>query len=411
MSAAKKTPLKRTSESGPVESKNGPPKRARAQAPKLDFLLSDPKSKLCHMDILDVINGNTWTMLSEDARNRLAAFLPETSFQTFRPEVDPSHPSRSSKTNAHTDDQMEVDCLPKKAAFLKDDFMSCQSIQTASQQFQDHIYSSYMGADHLKKVQTFQQALAAGTAHVAWKDEVWAREHGDDDPDQAIPAAAHGSSKEKANLDNTTFISLRELAAHGFLRVGDIIAYNRPFGKLRHSITVKKDLLVQSIDPDSLSVTFLLSPRNLTSLGEDILTYPLMILPTIPTINLTPSGLRTSASSSRGAQRLPSADNDFDAFQTPDPSDDPYHASNASSAEFLSITASTSSIALESHILPLFDAFPTTHDVLSEVECLKCFTVWRWIQGEEEFGGNPDLPYGGRQVVGTLYYLTQSCPS
>lgn len=45
---------------------------------------------------------------------------------------------------------------------------------------------------------------------------------------------------------SASFASLRELAAHEHLRVGDIVSYSRAFGKLRHSVTVKKDLLVSS---------------------------------------------------------------------------------------------------------------------------------------------------------------------
>ncbi|KAG8882998.1 hypothetical protein FRB97_007371 [Tulasnella sp. 331] len=427
--STRKTALKWSGEPSTSATKIGSAKRPRAP-PKLDYLLSDPKSKLCYMEITEVINANTWSMLSEDARNRLSALLPPTSFWNFMSEVDPSHPSRSSKVNRSAEDRMEVDYLPRSAAFLKDDFMSCQFLHAATNQFQDHIFSSYFTEEHHKKVEAFQQALKDGSAHVPWKDDAWAQDHGEDDVSQPT-TAVQGSSKRNvmtANNDrcdyppslsicelntlvatlspySVLFPSLRELAAHEYLRVGDVISYNRAFGKLRHSVTVKKDLLVQSIDPDSLSVTFLLAPSSLTSLGDDIVTFPSMILPTIPTTNLTPVGLRVPGSNNSQAQIL-HPNNAFDPFDTSDLIETNYASTDP---EFLSITASTSSLALESHILPLFDAVPP-HDVLTEAECLKCFTIWRWNQGEDDFGGNPDLPHGGRKIVGTLHYLALNCP-
>ncbi|KAG8858280.1 hypothetical protein FRB96_005411 [Tulasnella sp. 330] len=379
--STRKTALKWSGEPSTSATKIGSAKRPRAP-PKLDYLLSDPKSKLCYMEITEVINANTWSMLSEDARNRLSALLPPTSFWNFMSEVDPSHPSRSSKVNRSAEDRMEVDYLPRSAAFLKDDFMSCQFLHAATNQFQvpELQYLAFrikfLKQEHHKKVEAFQQALKDGSAHVPWKDDAWAQDHGEDD-----------------------------VTAHEYLRVGDVISYNRAFGKLRHSVTVKKDLLVQSIDPDSLSVTFLLAPSSLTSLGDDIVTFPSMILPTIPTTNLTPVGLRVPGSNNSQAQIL-HPNNAFDPFDTSDLIETNYASTDP---EFLSITASTSSLALESHILPLFDAVPP-HDVLTEAECLKCFTIWRWNQGEDDFGGNPDLPHGGRKIVGTLHYLALNCP-
>lgn len=62
---------------------------------------------------------------------------------------------------------------------------------------QDHIFSSYFTAEHHKKVQAFQQALDDGSAHVSWKDDVWAQAHGDDEASQPT-TTAQGSSKGKA---------------------------------------------------------------------------------------------------------------------------------------------------------------------------------------------------------------------
>lgn len=303
---------------------------------------------------------------------------------------------------------MDIDQIPQQTApqpsersldLLAPNFMKCHFLQSAAQQYQDQITSGFFTEKSAQRVQMYNEAVANGTAHARWKDEEWDEDHPSESDDEPIASASNTKGKAKATPGRKpTFVSsIPELVENRLLRHGDLVIYKRAFAKPR--LVVQKHLLVQSVDEFSGTVTFLLPRGTTASFSDDVLTFPAEILPTIPTTNLTPSFSFTS-SPTKSRQRTDEVFDDFPALSV----------TQESQAEYLSITMSTSAAAVESHILPLYNELPPEKMHQPDSNSSKCFTVWRWKDEDAEMGGDPNARFGGRQSIGTLHYLSQSCP-
>ncbi len=132
----------------------------------------------------------------------------------------------------------------------------------------------------------------------------------------------------------------------------------------------------------------------------DVLTFPAEILATIPAGNLTPSF------SARKSQKEQLTSDGPASFLTR-PQDNELSTYGNDQSEYLTITTSTTSVAIESHLLPLFHVEPYMIPQPEESSS-KCFTVWR-LEGQESYAELDDELYGGRRCLGTLHYLSQSC--
>ncbi|KAG8910286.1 hypothetical protein FRC01_006413 [Tulasnella sp. 417] len=282
---------------------------------------------------------------------------------------------------------------------LVPNFMKCHFLQAAAQQYQDQIAAGFFTEKSVHRVQMYNEAVANGTAHARWKDDEWDEDHSSESEDEPVVKsnAAKGKAKATPSRKPTFVPSIPELVENRLLRLGDLLVYKRAFAQPR--LVVQKHLLVQSIDEISGTVTFLLPLGTITSFNDDVLTFPAEILPTVPATNLTPS-LSFTNSPRKSVHRT---DEDFDDF--PDSS-----RAREPQLEYLSITTSTSAAALESHVLPLYDELPVEKINQTDSNSSKCFTVWRWKDEDAAMGGNPNARLGGRQSIGTLHYLSQSCP-
>ncbi|KAJ7931289.1 Asx homology domain-containing protein [Mycena leptocephala] len=186
-------------------------------AEQLRFMLQNPKSRLTKMIYLcDLINANSWNMLSPDSQSRLAALLPPTAFPSFQPLS--VRPSRSSRIDEHTS-------LFTDAHFL-----------AAAHTLQDHIYSNWLSDTHVEKVKKYEQGIKDGSLAAPWKDEVWER----DNQKEESRATSHANSSS-TRAGEAAELKLVDLAKSSVLREGDILAYKRNFTNL--DIIVEKDVI------------------------------------------------------------------------------------------------------------------------------------------------------------------------
>ncbi|KAG9019347.1 hypothetical protein FRB90_003753 [Tulasnella sp. 427] len=429
-----RTPAKRNleevSEAVPAPTPTAKRQRAepkpRPNTTSLQYLLTNPRSKLCKVDIANVFSFSNWELLSEDARQKLLPLLPPTAFINYVPTIDQSHPSNTVKKSS--DDAMDVDPVAgpstseRSLDLVDPNFLKCHFLQSAARQFQvsdklqflmkwslaqpnswqDQIVSGFFTEKSTQRVQMYNEAVANGTAHARWKDDEWDEEHPPASDDEPTPVASSITAKGKARATparRAAFVpSIPQLAEHRLLRPGDLLLYKRAFTNPR--LVVQKHLLVQSINEISGAVTFLLPLNTITSFNDDVLTFPAEILPTIPATTLTPT---LSVSNSPQKLRRRTYD-EFDDFPKE------HSGRQEPQSEYFAITTSTTSAAVESHILPLFDNLPPEKMHQPDASSSKCFTVWRWKDEDAAVGGDPNARMGGRQNVGTLYYLSQSCP-
>lgn len=77
-------------------------------------------------------------MLPLEKQNRIARLLPPTAFRTYKPQVDPSHPSYQPQNgDSSSNDSMDVDTDPTNLAEqLVPGFVNCQFLQAAAKQYQ-----------------------------------------------------------------------------------------------------------------------------------------------------------------------------------------------------------------------------------------------------------------------------------
>ncbi|KAL1943738.1 hypothetical protein VTO73DRAFT_4183 [Trametes versicolor] len=244
----------------PPESPARPRQKAREAAAKsspekLEYLLSNTKSKLTRVEMTEVINYPIFLDLPEEVQNRLCALLPSTAFSTFSPSVCPTHPDYDATGDG---DQMQVDYAPddRTSATLDPTVFTSPYFLSAAHTFQDHLFSSWMGKKAADDLTKFEESARSGAMHIDWKDEVWEREH------QRLFVNAKGKQPPRADMAT--------LAKGGLLQAGDILAYKRCFPAL--NVTVEKDVLIDSVDPQTNFPTFLLAPGAQKELPRDLLT-------------------------------------------------------------------------------------------------------------------------------------------
>ncbi|KAM5540014.1 hypothetical protein V8D89_006154 [Ganoderma adspersum] len=240
----------------PVQAKRKTRDTEKSPADKLEYLLTNSKSKLTRVDISDLINYNNFLELSEEAQERLCALLPPTAFATYVPSVSSSHPDGRRSPGAA--DAMDVDVpVLRNPATLDPTVLTSPFFLSAAHTWQDHLVSNWLGKKASDDLEKFRQGARDGTLHADWKDEVWELDHSPETPSRSK------KKQTRADLDLTALVK-REL-----LQVGDVLAYKRAFPHLK--VTVEKDLLVDTINASSQTVNFLLLPGVQSSLPPSLL--------------------------------------------------------------------------------------------------------------------------------------------
>ncbi|KAK7059737.1 Asx homology domain-containing protein [Favolaschia claudopus] len=237
-------------------------------AQQLRPLLQNSKSRLTKMDISDLINANSWQMLSPESQSRLTALLPPTAFSSFKPSIGQDHPAAV--------DSMNVDS--KESDSVDSSFFSDSHFLAAAHTFQDHLFSGWMSDAHVEKVKKYEQGIRDGTLAAPWKDEVWERDNAKDEPPPALSQSSQARAGEAAEL------KLVDLAKNSVLREGDVLAYKRNFSNL--NVVVEKDVIIQRIDPRTHSLTILIEPGTTRDLPAHLL-IPGPSEPSAPTRSMT----------------------------------------------------------------------------------------------------------------------------
>ncbi|KAF8152299.1 Asx homology domain-containing protein [Crassisporium funariophilum] len=313
---------------------------------RLKALLESSKSELTQMQISDLINSNTWNMLSDDSQSYLETLLPPTAFTSYQEILGADHP--------YVENGMVVDPETRLSKTeLNSSVFSDSHFLAAARTFQDHLYLNWFSSGHVEKVAQFQDGILNGTLAAPWKDEVWER-------DNHVPAVpihreqdvSPSSSfiipcESTARAGGAAEVKLFMLVKHGIIRVGDVLAYKRSF---IGSEVIEKDAIVQAVHPGTYAITVLTQPGAVIHLPSALLSSD-PSEPSEPTRSMTifsPTMLETG---------------------------------------LLDIDART-----EKSRRPNGNAW-------------KCFTVWRWRAGT---GFNADDVRGGRENHGTLFYLRGS---
>ncbi|KAI0317922.1 Asx homology domain-containing protein, partial [Amylostereum chailletii] len=238
---------------------------------RLRFFLQDPKSPFVRVDMPDIINAGTWAALPASSRAKLAKLLPPTAFSDHVSMVEPSHPSqlstapsspprtpplppsspitttptssspvrRSSPAPMVLDDPDETSVRePITSFFTESHFLA------AMRTWQDHLYTGWLTDAHIEKVRVFEESIRAGRTHVPWKDEVWEREHREEEEggqvDEVVVGGGGTKGKGKGRVKSQW--RLQHLSKSGVIQAGDVLSYSRHF--VLQGITVEKDVLV-----------------------------------------------------------------------------------------------------------------------------------------------------------------------
>ncbi|KAH8105481.1 hypothetical protein BXZ70DRAFT_921031 [Cristinia sonorae] len=348
--AASSRPRRTTSATTEASSSSsaGSKRKARdndgASSTKLDYLLTNSKSKLTTMDITDVLNYENFVNLSEESQVALCRLMPPTAFSTFSRSLPPLHPGYARGTSP-----MDVDTSNANSpATLNPNFFSSPAFLAAANTFQDHLYSSWMTTTAIAQVNKFKQGIQDGSLHAQWKDEAW------NDEAQPSKQAGFSASNDIANL-----------AKRSLIKEGDILVYKRtlqPFG-----VEIEKDLLVRSIDSKTNSLDLLLRPGTTKSLPSDQLVIGAPD-PTPPT--LTMEGILSST-------ELEEAVLEVDGRVT--------------LADFYRTTANTKDADRRG---------------IQSLRAAKAITVWRWQEEMmNDFEMQMALERGGRELLTTVYFL------
>ncbi|KDR66165.1 hypothetical protein GALMADRAFT_259624 [Galerina marginata CBS 339.88] len=307
-------------------------------------LLESSKSDLVSLDMHDIINSNTWSMLSEDARTHLKTLLPPTAFSGYQETLGSDHPA--------LEDKMDVDEHPLAAssnAEINPSVFNDSHFLAATRTFQDHLYLNWFSQTHVEKVKQFQEAIIKGTLAAPWKDEVWERDNPAPAPSTEVEPTSSFSiaCESNARAGGASEIKLYMLVKNKIIRVGDVITYRRSFAT---SEIIEKDAIIQSIHPRTYALTML---------------------------------------TQRGPEK------DLPAHLL---SEEPSEPSDST----LSMTI-TSPTMLETGLLDIDGRMEKSRR--PNGNAWKCFSVWRWRAGAEY---NPYDSRGGRENHGTLFYLRGS---
>lgn len=183
----KRNVVPRGARDAPIPSKQKPKveKTEKTEEEELDSLLKDPKSRLTEVDMSELINKETWGMLSREARERLVVLLPPTAFGGGMG-IDETHPACASSSSSlrpsrnleslsslqykPTEPSPSVDALDPRT-FNDAHFLA------AAHTFQDHIFSGWLTNTHAEKVREYEEGVRDGTLSAEWKDEVWVRDN------------------------------------------------------------------------------------------------------------------------------------------------------------------------------------------------------------------------------------------
>lgn len=129
------------------------------------------------MSVQDLLNANSWNMLSSETRTHLATLLPPTAFYDYQPSLERFHPSKISPetgplsvttSHPHTSSSFSPDTLDK-SVFTDPHFLA------AAHTFQDQLYSGALSDTTAMQVKMFEDGIQDGSLHAPWKDEVWLR--------------------------------------------------------------------------------------------------------------------------------------------------------------------------------------------------------------------------------------------
>ncbi|KAG6867427.1 hypothetical protein C0993_002889 [Termitomyces sp. T159_Od127] len=259
-------PKRKTTQDAPTDS-----------AAQLHTLLTSPESAPTTMDLSDIINAESWNMLSADSQNTLA-LLPPTAFVGFTASIDTDHPSVVDNEAMAVDSVLPANDVVDTSVFTDSHFLA------AARTLQDHIYSGWMSDSHVQKVAKYEKGLCNGTLTAPWKDELWERNNGG--PRLFTMPTNNGAvSSERAG--QAAQIKLVTLAQEGVLQVGDIIVLRRNFSAL--DTIVEKDAIIQSIHPKTHALTVLFEPGTSTHLPAPLVSPH----PSLPT-GLTQEAVITS---------------------------------------------------------------------------------------------------------------------
>ncbi|EMD35791.1 hypothetical protein CERSUDRAFT_106500 [Gelatoporia subvermispora B] len=364
----------------PSSSASNTPRKRKVQDPektstnKLEYLLTNPKSKLTQLDISDALNYSNFLDLSQESQDSLVSLLPPTAFTTHQSTVSPTHVDHPAAESAENCAQtsagpsntgnMVQECTTatlEPAVFTSAHFLS------AAHTFQDHLYSGWLTQKAADDIARFEEGVRAGTMHAEWKDEEWDAEH------EQKTSAGKGKKAGPANL--------ALLAQHDVVKEGDVLSYRREFPHLQ--ITVEKDMLVQSINPRTHALTVHLLPATAQSLPTAVLVAG----QEAPVANML------AIEDVSDPEELEAGVLDVDGRVGPGERSHPRPESFKPTAGLVTATIE----------VPQTQVIPT-----ARIRAWKAFTVWRW---RDEMRDAVDLQIvqerGGRERVGTLYYLRE----
>ncbi|KAI0308899.1 Asx homology domain-containing protein, partial [Amylostereum chailletii] len=348
---------------------------------RLCFFLQDPKSPFVRVDMPDIINAGTWAALPASSRAKLAKLLPPTAFSDHISMVEPSHPSQRWKN----DEETQETCAGPSSSF-RDATQTWSSdgheshFLAAMRTWQDHLYTGWLTDAHMEKVRVFEESIRAGRTHVPWKDEVWEREHREEEEggqvDEVVVGGGGTKGKGKGRgaylrlslsfkwrvdlvgcYREAREWRLQHLSKSGVIQAGDVLSYSRHF--VLQGITVEKDVLVERIHSRTHALSILAPSHSSQFLPMHILVDP----------PITPPEDETS----------------------------------------LRASEVTSPSQLETVILDLDGRVPRAER--PHGNAWKVISVWRQREGamDEMEVDVQGLERGGRRKLGTLFYLRGSC--
>ncbi|OCH89954.1 hypothetical protein OBBRIDRAFT_819519 [Obba rivulosa] len=370
--------LKAAAATAPPPPAPSAPKKQKTQdaeksaASKLEYLLTNSKSKLTQLDISEILSYSTFLDLSKESQDLLVALLPPTAFATYQPTVSPTHvdyvSSQVSQDSANLNGTGPSDVTQAKTtATLDPTVFTSPHFLSAARTFQDHLYSGWLTQKAAEDTRRFEEGIRTGTMHAEWKDEEWEADH---------------VLKPKGKNKRGRPMNLTLLAQRGILKEGDVLSYRREFSHLQ--IVVEKDLLIQTIHPRTHTLAICLSPGTTPALPPPLLTTG-QELPDVHILSMDdicdPEDLETGV---------------LDV-------DSRVHRSERSHVR----SVVTSGAMLDTSTTSQAQAVST-----ARIHAWKAFTVWRW---REEMHDAVDMHIlqerGGRERVGTLYYLREHCHS
>lgn len=148
----------------------------------------------------DLINADTWNLLSPDSRVHLSTLLPPTAFLEFQPSIGPDHPAstRMDATVRETSDGSDP-----VSGFVDPSLFTDPHFLAAAHTFQDHIFSGWLTESHLEKFKRYEQGVMDGSLAAPWKDEVWEKENHDEEEEagEAMNGKSLASATARAGSD------------------------------------------------------------------------------------------------------------------------------------------------------------------------------------------------------------------